>query len=302
MSAAPGRPQASSHRSAQHEGTPVSTATLSAGLGLKPQHFDAALACSEPGLWFEVHPENYLVAGGPRLAWLEAIRARHPVSLHGVSLSLAADAVPDAKHLERLRALVERVDPALVSEHLAWSAWRGVYLPDLLPFARTQAALQRIADNIARTQDALARRIAIENPSHYLRIGGHEREETDFLRELTRRTGCGLLLDVNNVYVSARNLGFCAETYIDAFPGDAVMEIHLAGHTPDPRLGVALLVDSHDAPVAPEVWALYERLIARIGPRPTLIERDEQLPPFAELLAERGQAHALLQTAEMACP
>lgn len=279
----------------------MKTATLSAGLGLKPPHFDAALACANPGLWFEVHPENYLVAGGPRLAWLEAIRARHPVSLHGVSLSLAADAAPDAAHLERLAALADRIAPALISEHLAWSAWRASYLPDLLPFPRTHAALMRIAGNIARTQDALARRIAVENPAHYLHIERHDWDEIDFLHELSRRTGCGLLLDVNNVYVSARNLGFSAEAYIDAFPGDAVMEIHLAGHTPDPRLGQALLVDSHDAPVAPEVWALYERLIARIGARPTLIERDDQLPPFAELLAERGRAHALLRNTEVAC-
>ena len=242
-----------------------------------------------------MHPENYAVAGGPRLAWLDAIRSRHPLSLHGVSLSLAADAPPDAAQLARLAALADRIEPALVSEHLAWSAWRGSYLPDLLPFARTQAALLRVAGNIARTQDALGRRIAIENPSHYLRLEGHAWDEIDFLHELARRTGCGLLLDVNNVVVSARNLGFCAQAYIDAFPGDAVMEIHLAGHMPDPRLGQALLVDSHDAPVAPEVWALYERLIARIGPRPTLIERDDQLPAFSELLAERRQAHALLQ-------
>jgi uncharacterized protein len=279
----------------------MSTTTLTAGLGLKPQHFDAALACAGPGLWFEVHPENYLVEGGPRLAWLEAIRASHPLSLHGVSLSLAADAAPDTAHLLRLAALADRIAPVLVSEHLAWSAWRGDYLPDLLPFARTHAALARIADNIARTQDALARRIAIENPSHYLRLEGHDWSEIDFLRELSRRSGCGLLLDVNNVYVSARNLGFSAEAYIDAFPADAVMEIHLAGHAPDPRMGQALLIDSHDAPIAPAVWALYERLIARSGPRPTLIERDDQLPPFAELLAERSQAHALLQASEMAC-
>ena len=279
----------------------MTATSLSAGLSLKAQHFDAALACAEPGLWFEVHPENYLVAGGPRLAWLDAVRARHPVSLHGVSLSLAADAPPDAAHLERLAALADRIEPVLISEHLAWSAWRGTYLPDLLPFARTHAALMRVAGNIARTQDALARRIAIENPSHYLRIEGHAWDEIDFLNELSRRTGCGLLLDVNNVYVSARNRGFSAEAYIDAFPADAVMEIHLAGHTPDPLLGQALLIDSHDAPVAPAVWALYERLIARIGPRPTLIERDDQLPPFAELLAERSQAHALLRATDTAC-
>ena len=270
------------------------TTTLTAGLGLKPQHYDAALACRADGLWFEVHPENYFVAGGPRLAWLEAIRARHPVSLHGVALSLAADAPPDAGHLTRLAALAERIQPGLVSEHLAWSSWRGAYQPDLLPFPRTTEALQRIAENIARAQDALGRRIAIENPAHYLRIDGHAWDETDFLAELARRTGCGLLLDVNNVYVGAHNLGYSAAAYLDAFPGDAVTEIHLAGHTPDPNLGRALLVDSHDAPVAPAVWALYARLIARIGPRATLIERDDKLPEFAALLAERDRAHAQL--------
>ena len=269
-----------------------------AGLGLKPQHFDAALACEAAGLWYEVHPENYLVAGGPRLAWLEAIRATHPISLHGVSLSLAADAPPDPAHLQRFAELAKRIQPALISEHLAWSSWRGSYYPDLLPFPRTQEALLRITDNIERTQDALACRIAIENPSHYLRMDGHERDEIDFLSELCRRTGCGLLLDVNNVYVSARNLGYSAESYIDTFPAAAVMEIHLAGHTPDPQLGEALLVDSHDAPVAPAVWALFDRLIARIGPRPTLIERDDHLPEFSVLLGERETAHALLTRAE----
>ena len=271
------------------------TTALTAGLGLKPQHYDAALACPADGLWFEVHPENYLVAGGPRLAWLEAIRARHPVSLHGVALSLAADAPPDPTHLARLAALAGRVQPALVSEHVAWSTWRGAYQPDLLPFPRSTEALQRIAENVARAQDALGRRIAIENPAHYLRIDGHVWDEIDFLAELARRTGCGLLLDVNNVYVGAHNLGYSADAYLDAFPGDQVMEVHLAGHTPDPNLGRALLVDSHDAPVAPEVWALYERLVARIGPRPTLIERDDKLPEFSALLAERNRAHALLR-------
>jgi uncharacterized protein (UPF0276 family) len=271
------------------------TAVLTAGLGLKPQHYDEALACPADGLWFEVHPENYLVAGGPRLAWLDAIRARHPISLHSVALSLAADAAPDPMHLARLKALAERIEPALVSEHLAWSTWRGAYHPDLLPFPRTNAALRRIAENVARMQDELGRRIALENPSHYLRIDSHEWDEMEFLAELARRTGCGLLLDVNNVYVSAHNLGYPAATYLDAVPGDLVMEIHLAGHTPDPNLGQALLIDSHDAPVAPEVWALYQRLVARIGPRPTLIERDDKLPEFTTLLAERDRAHALLR-------
>ncbi len=271
------------------------TTFLTAGLGLKPQHFDAALGCGSAGLWFEVHPENYMVAGGPRLAWLEAIRGKHPISLHGVALSLAADAEPDAAHLQRLAELARRIEPALVSEHLAWSTWRGAYHPDLLPFPRTSEALARIADNISRTQDALQRRIAIENPSHYLQLDGHEWSETDFLRELAHRSGCGLLLDVNNVHVSAHNMGYSAEDYVDAFPGDAVMEIHLAGHSQDPNLGAALLVDSHDAPVAPAVWTLYERLVRRIGARPTLIERDDNLPAFDVLLAERDRAAALLR-------
>ena len=268
---------------------------LTAGIGLKPQHYDAALACPAEGLWFEVHPENYMVAGGPRLAWLEAIRTRHPISLHGVALSLAADAEPDPEYLVRLSGLVNRVEPALVSEHLAWSTWRGAYHPDLLPFPRTTAALERIADNISRAQDALRRRIAIENPSHYLKIDGHSWDEIGFLSELVRRTGCGLLLDVNNVYVSARNLGYSAATYLDAVPGGPVLEIHLAGHSRDPNLGESLLIDSHDAPVSPEVWALYERLIRRIGPRPTLVERDANLPDFAALLAERERAAAILR-------
>jgi hypothetical protein len=271
------------------------TTVLTAGLCLKPQHYDAALACSAEGLWFEVHPENYMVAGGPRLAWMEAIRERHELSLHGVALSLAADAPPDPEHVARLAGLARRLEPALISEHLAWSAWRGAYHPDLLPFPRTGEALLRIADNISRTQDALKRRISIENPSHYLKLDGHAWDEIGFLAELARRTGCGLLLDVNNVYVSARNLGYSAEDYIDAFPGELVTEIHLAGHTEDPKLGESLLIDSHDAPIASAVWTLYERTIRRMGPRPTLIERDDKLPEFATLLAERQQAANLLR-------
>ena len=267
---------------------------LTAGLGLKPQHYEAARDCRSAGLWFEVHPENYLVDGGPRRAWLSEIRARHPVSLHGVALSLAADAAPDEEHLRRLRALADFIEPALVSEHLAWSTWRGAYFPDLLPFPRTSESLARICANVSAAQDALGRRIAIENPSHYVRIDGHEWDEIDFLAELAQRTGCGLLLDVNNVFVSAANIGIDPHAYIDAFPVSGVMEVHLAGHSEDPDLGARLLVDSHDAPVSEPVWALYERLIDRAGPRPTLIERDDQLPEFGILLAERERAQAVL--------
>ena len=273
-------------------------APLLGGLGLKPAHYEAALACRADGLWFEVHAENYFVAGGPRLAWLETIRERHPVALHGVGLSLAADAEPDRSHLRQLAALAERLQPAIVSEHLAWSAWRGAYHPDLLPFPRTGEALRRLCDNVCRTQEALGRVIALENPAHYLALDGHEWDETDFLAELAQRSGCGLLLDVNNVHVAARNLGFDAAAYLERFPVAPIVEIHLAGHAPDPALGQALLIDSHDTPVAAEVWALYERLIARIGPRPTLIERDGKLPAFPDLLAESGRASALLRAGE----
>ncbi len=214
-----------------------------------------------------------------------------------MSLSLAGDEAPDVAHLKRFAALVDRLQPALVSEHLAWSSWDGLHFPDLLPFPRTTVALHRIAANIEQTQTALGRSIAIENPSHYLRLETHEWDEIDFLTELTRRTGCSLLLDVNNVHVSARNLGFSAKAYLDRFPGEAVSEIHLAGHTADPTLGEALLVDSHDAPIAPEVWALYRRTIERIGPRPTLIERDGNVPAFDELWAERSVAADGLQRA-----
>jgi uncharacterized protein len=268
---------------------------LGVGLGLKPQHYEDAHAAEQRGLWFEVHPENYMVDGGPRLAWLETIRARHPLSLHGVSLSLAADREPDAVHLQRLKALMARVEPVLVSEHLAWSAWRDHYHPDLLPFPRTQEALQRVAANINRTQDTLGRPIAIENPTHYLTIPGHDWSEIDFLRDIVRRTGCGLLVDVNNVFVSAHNLAMDAVAYLDAIPSDAVMEIHLAGHSVDSH--GTLWIDSHDAAIDEGVWRLYQYLIDRIGPRPTLIERDGKVPGFNALLVERQRAQSLLDHA-----
>jgi uncharacterized protein (UPF0276 family) len=267
---------------------------LTAGLSLKPPHFADALAAPGEGLWFEVHPENFMAAGGPRLAGLAAVAERRPISLHGVGLSLASDAPPDPDHLADLRRLVDRFQPALVSEHLAWSRSGGSYLPDLLPFPRSRAALARISDNVARMQDALDRPVLIENPALYLPLQGHELQETEFLAELTQRSGCGLLVDVNNAFVSAHNLGYSAEAYLAALPAAAIGEIHLAGHSADPGLGEALLIDSHDAPVAEPVWRLYERLIARIGPRPTLIERDDNLPPFAALMAERARAHAVL--------
>jgi len=270
-----------------------------AGLGLKSQHYAEALASDAAGLWFEVHPENYMTAGGPRLRWLEAIGEKHPLSLHGVGLSLAADADPDLAHLLALKTLVDRFAPFVVSEHLAWSTWRGVHQPDLLPFPRTRAALDRIAANISLTQDILGRTILVENPSLYLPLTGHDYGETDFLVELTRRTGCGLLVDVNNVFVSASNLGYAAEAYLDALPADVIGEIHLAGHGADEG-GSALLIDTHGAPVAEAVWTLYRRLVDRVGPRPTLIEREDDIPAFDLLMAERNRAQGVLSQREPA--
>jgi len=200
----------------------------------------------------------------------------------------------DTQGAQRDVAGMRRIEPALVSEHLAWSRRGPHYLPDLLPFPRSAEALATLCAHVGQVQDTLGRPIALENPSHYVAIDGHAWGEIDFLAEIARRTGCGLLLDINNVHVSARNTGLSAEGYVDAFPADRVVEIHLAGHRADPVLGERLLIDSHDAPVAAPVWALFERFVERAGARPTLIERDAELPPFADLLAERDRAHERL--------
>lgn len=270
--------------------------TPTAGIGFKPCYFNEALAEPAAGLWFEIHPENYMVDGGPRLALLRALREARPLSFHGVGLSLAGAAEPDRAHLARLKALVDDYKPMLVSEHLAWSREGATCFPDLLPFPRTLEALLRIARNIDIVQHALGRQILIENPSLYVALEGHDFAETDFLRQLVKKTGCRLLVDVNNVAVSANNLGFDPYSYLDALPPDAIGEIHLAGHRPDPEHGDALLIDSHDAPVSEQVWALYDDLLERTGPVPTLIERDGNLPTFAELMQERERAAALMRT------
>ena len=274
------------------------TTRPAAGVSLKPQHYSEALASSAAGLWFEVHPENYMCDGGPRLAWLEAIRERHPLSLHGVGLSLAADEDPAPGHLATLKRLADRFEPFVMSEHLAWSRRGDIYHPDLLPFPRSIEALDRIVANVGRAQDATGRRLLIENPSLYMAIKGHEFGEVEFLTELARRSGCGLLVDVNNVHVSANNLGFSAEAYLDAIPAALVGEIHLAGHAPDENVGEALLIDTHGAPVADAVWTLYRRLIARIGSSPTLIERDDNIPGFNDLMSEREIAQGVLMRSD----
>ena len=266
--------------------------TPAAGIGFKAEHFDEALASPAAGLWFEVHAENYMVAGGPRLAMLEHLRRERSLSLHGVGMSLAGAAEPDADHLMALKRLVDRFEPALVSEHLAWSRLDGRCFPDLLPVPRTNEVLTRCAANIGRVQDALGRQILIENPTHYLNLSEHSWSETSFLCELARRSGCGLLIDVNNVAVGAHNTSFDAVAWLDAIPAERVGEIHLAGHSLDAEGSV--LIDSHDAAVSDDVWQLYEAFVARIGPRPTLIERDGNIPPFAELMQEHDRAQRTL--------
>lgn len=270
---------------------------LTAGASFKPDHFPEAAACRAEGFWIEVHPENYMVDGGARLRMLDALRQQHPVSLHGVSLSLGGPDSPDPEHLQRLAALAARVEPVLVSEHLAWSRYQGRYEPDLLPIVRDAATLARLCRHIDEVQTRLQRPIAVENPAHYLDLDGHTWEEVDFLHELVRRTGCQLLVDVANVNLSAHNLGFDASSWIERVDGDAVTEIHVAGYTPDSRLGDGLWIDSHATPVPPSTWRLLRQLVTRIGPRPTLLERDGNLPTFADLLAECSTAHGLLSPA-----
>jgi hypothetical protein len=269
---------------------------LTAGLGFKIGHLAEALTSRAEGLWFEVHAENYMVDGGPRLASLMALREVRPLSIHGVGLSLASSSSPDADHLTRLARLVERTAPFAVSDHLAWQRWNGIHHADFLPFPRTRRALSRVIANVGRVQDALGRQILIENPSLYVDLPGHELTEVEFLTELARASGCGLLLDVNNLFVSAHNLRLSAKAAIDAVPGEFVAEIHLAGHSPD--TDSPLIIDTHAAPIADLVWALYARLIERIGPRPTLIERDDHIPAFAALMAERDRAAHLLNAHE----
>jgi hypothetical protein len=254
------------------------------------------MACPAAGLWFEVHAENYMVEGGPRLAMLEELRKRYPLSFHGVGMSLAGIDEPDRDHLARFRRLIDRFEPFLVSEHLAWSQSGKVSFPDLLPFPRTDEALKVITRNIDIAQSILGRQILIENPSLYMKLEGHEWAESQFLGELVKRTGCGLLIDVNNVFVSASNLGFNPLLYLDALPRGVIGEIHLAGHSADPLLGDVLLIDSHDAPISDEVWQLYDWLLSRCGTDrpPTLIERDDNLPDFDALFAERDKAAAMM--------
>jgi uncharacterized protein (UPF0276 family) len=266
------------------------------GTSLKHEHLPAILAEGKQDLFFEVHAENYMGAGGPPHAALTRIRQDYPVSIHGVCMSIGGPQRLDTAHLNRFKAVVDRYEPALVSEHLAWSTHGTTYFNDLLPLPYTAATLARVADHIDQVQEALGRPILLENPSTYLIFPESTMSETQFLRELVGRTGCGLLLDINNVFVSATNHGFAALEYIADFPLEPIGEIHLAGHTEQTDdEGELLRIDSHDCPVADAVWKLFDIVIGRRGPIPTLIEWDSNIPEWPLLKAEAIAAQAIIE-------
>ncbi|KRP60896.1 DUF692 domain-containing protein [Pseudomonas trivialis] len=268
---------------------------LRAGLGLKSEHFIEVLETRPDIGFFEVHAENYMVAGGPFHHYLGLIREQYPLSLHGVSLSIGGEGPLDCEHLARLATLIERYQPQSFSEHLAWSSHGPVFLNDLLPLTYDATTLNRVCAHIDQVQSTLKRPMLLENPSTYLLFQRATLDEPDFISEVVRRTGCGLLLDVNNVYVSCINHQRDPVAYIDALPLQAVGEIHLAGFAEDTdSLGDRLLIDDHGAPIDNAVWQLYEQVLVRTGPVATLIERDNQVPAFNVLQAEAQQAERLL--------
>lgn len=267
-----------------------------AGLGLKLQHLRDALDTRPDIGFFEVHAENFMVDGGPLLAWLERIRNHYPLTLHGVALSIGGFSPLDAIHLDRLAALARRYEPAVVSEHLAWSSHDGVYFNDLLPLAYDRPTLDRVCAHVDQVQDRLQRQLLLENPATYVAFNTSTMAEADFITEVIRRTGCGLLLDVNNVHVSCTNHGLDTLAYLDALPLHAVGQMHLAGFTAEQdELGAPLLIDSHGAPVDETVWALYRAALERVGPVGSLLERDNDVPPLATLVAEARRADSLLR-------
>lgn len=266
-----------------------------AGVGYKAQHLNDILENPSAIGWIEIHAENYMGDGGRPIAQLQHLRDIYPVSCHGVGLSIGAEGPLDADHLKRLKHLVDWLNPALFSEHLAWSTHDSHFLNDLLPVPYTQAAVDRVVDHIDQVQSVIGRRMLLENPSTYVAFDESDMSEVDFLTQIADRTGCGLLLDVNNVFVSATNQKYSPEGYIDAYPLHLVGEIHLGGHEADADdHGDTLLIDSHSRPVVDPVWALYEYTLAQSGPRPTLIEWDNDIPSWNVLAHEAALADALL--------
>ncbi len=267
---------------------------MSAGVGFKPVHY-SDLASPGAVTWLEVHAENYMVEGGPRRAMLAELSERFAISAHGVGLSIGGEGRLDPRHIQMLKTLMDWLTPAQFSEHLAWSSHGGAYYNDLLPLPYTKTTLETVCSHINEVQDALGRQMLLENPSSYLFFKESTFTETEFLSEVAHRTGCGMLLDINNVFISATNLCQSAEEYLDAYPLELVGEIHLAGYHEEEIESGILLIDSHSAEVSDPVWALYHRTIGQIGPRPTLIEWDNDVPDFATLEQEAARANAVLQ-------
>lgn len=266
---------------------------IRAGIGLKPAHFEEVVNTWPDIGFFEIHAENYFQAGGPFHHYLERIRERYPLSIHGVGLSLGGTEAPDPSHMRRLRTLLDRYQPQVFSEHLAWSGHGGVFFNDLLPLPYTEATLNRVCDHIDSVQSELNRKLLLENPATYVEFEESSYGEADFIREVVRRTGCGLLLDLTNVYVSCINHGRDLHAYISALPLDAAGEVHLAGFTRDyDSVGQPLLIDSHNAAVDEQVWELYKAISTDCGPKPTLIEWDSEAPSLARWVEEAHRAEA----------
>lgn len=288
MSTPPPQPPSSAHTSWPSPGP------AKAGVGLRHPHM-SDFASGQPDItWVEIHSENFFAPGGPRIAQLEAVRRHYDLSCHGVGLSLGSADGLDNDHLSRLRQLVDRFEPVLVSEHLSFSVIDGVYVNDLLPLPYTIEALNTTSENVDAAQNALGRPILIENPSSYLTFVDSEMTEWEFLAALVERTGCSLLLDINNIYVSAANNGLESSAYLEGIPADAVQEIHLAGHLIDGEGEEQLLIDTHGDVVAGSVWTLYQDALAKLGPRPTLIEWDTDIPALEVLLGEAKLAQSFL--------
>lgn len=264
---------------------------LGFGLGLRPQHYREILETSPRVDWFEVISENYLVPGGQPLRMLDRIAERYPIVMHGVSLSIASTAPLNVDYLQQLKALAQRVEPRWISDHLCWTGVHGVNLHDLLPVPYTEEALRHVTERIARVQDALGRRLVIENVSSYITYACSEMSEWDFVAELARRADCLLLLDVNNVFVSGVNHAFDQRDFIAAIPRDRVVQFHLAGHSE----GETCLIDTHDEPVCEAVWDLYGKALSTFGPVSTMIERDDNIPPLADLVTELNRARAIAE-------
>lgn len=274
---------------------PIFPTPLKSGAGFKPEHLAEILADQRKVGFFEVHAENYMGDGGAPLAMLERLRADYPIFLHGVAMSIGGEGPLDRDHLNRFKRLVQRFEPSVVSEHLAWSTHDTAFYNDLLPVPYTRAVLDRVVEHIDQVQETLGRTMLLENPSTYVAFDSSEMSETEFITAIAARTGCGLLLDVNNVFISATNHGYSATRYLADFPLNLVREIHLAGHaTEEDDDGGPLLIDAHDRPVSAEVWGLYESVIAALGPTPTLIEWDNDVPAWPVLKAEADAADAIL--------